>query len=80
MKLSGDRCQCRGCMEYFNSTAAFDKHRKGQHGTDRRCLPEQEMRGIGMDKNAAGYWITAKMPVRPVYAFGSGKRADISPA
>ena len=65
-------------MTYFNSTSAFDKHRKGVVGIDRRCLTEPEMRAIGMDTNAAGYWVGAKMPVRPVYAFGGGKRAEIA--
>jgi hypothetical protein len=63
MKISGDRNQCQGCMEYFNSTAAFDKHRHGDFGKDRRCRTIDEMRAKGMTKNAAGFWITAKNPM-----------------
>lgn len=62
MNLSGDRNQCRGCGEYFNSTFAFDKHRTGEHGKDRRCLTPDEMRAKGMDKNVAGFWISSAMP------------------
>ena len=62
MKLSGDRNQCQGCLEFFNSTRAFDKHREGQHGRDRRCLTPTEMLGKGMAKNAAGFWVGSPMP------------------
>jgi hypothetical protein len=57
MKLSGDRNQCPGCSEYFNSSRAFEKHRVGEHGHDRRCLTPTEMREKGMAKNAAGFWV-----------------------
>ena len=61
--LSGDRNQCQGCKAYFNSTYAFDKHRRGEHGHDRRCLTPEEMMGKGMSVNNDGYWITKTMPV-----------------
>lgn len=63
-KLTGDHCQCsrnRGCGEYFNSTYAFDCHRTGTHGVDRRCLTELEMLQRGMAKNAGGWWISGAM-------------------
>lgn len=62
MKLSGDRNQCRGCGEFFNSSFAFDKHRTGSFGKDRRCLTAMEMSAKGMSKNAAGFWISAALP------------------
>lgn len=62
MKLSGDRNQCPGCDEYFNSSFAFNKHRHGEHGVDRRCMTVAEMTAKGMSKNAAGFWISAEMP------------------
>jgi len=62
MKLSGDRNQCPTCGEYFNSGYAFDKHRTGQHGVDRKCLKTEQMLAMGMDKNSAGYWISSKNP------------------
>jgi len=35
--LSGKRCQCSECKEFFSSPTAFDKHRAGTHGVDRHC-------------------------------------------
>lgn len=61
MRLTGDRNQCQGCKAYFNSTAAFDKHRTGQHGVDRRCLTSDEMTARGMAKNAGGFWVGSPM-------------------
>jgi len=57
--LSGDRNQCAGCGEMFNSSAAFDKHRTGAFGVDRRCRTPDEMRKVGMS-NDGGWWITEK--------------------
>ena len=61
MKLSGSRNQCSGCNEYFNSNKAFEKHRTGKHGKDRRCRTPEEMMAKGMLKNPAGFWITELM-------------------
>jgi hypothetical protein len=63
-KLSGDRCRCSSCGLYFNSTAAFDKHRVGSWRgvADRRCLAIAEMKDRGMAVNASGYWVTALNP------------------
>ncbi len=59
MRLMGQRNQCRGCKEYFNSNKAFDKHRTGSfHDGERRCLNVQEMEAKGMLKNSSGFWIT----------------------
>ena len=63
MKLNGDRNQCQGCKEHFNSTAAFDKHRTGQFGVDRRCRTVDEMYGAGMAHNDRGFWVTALNPM-----------------
>tara|TARA_R110000822_G_scaffold9644_1_gene37247 strand:+ start:197 stop:421 length:225 start_codon:yes stop_codon:yes gene_type:complete len=60
--LNGDRNQCPGCGHFFNSTYAFEKHRKGEHGVDRRCLTPDEMEGKGMSINASGFWIGKSMP------------------
>lgn len=45
------RCKCGACGEYFNSVAAFDKHRIGEW-TDRKCDVSK------LEKNAQGYWVT----------------------
>jgi hypothetical protein len=52
--LKGNHNQCQGCKEYFNSTGAFDKHRTGKHGVDRRCMTTEEMIAKGFSLNAAG--------------------------
>jgi hypothetical protein len=60
MKLTGSRCQCAACGEYFNSTGMFDRHRTGAYsdfGAHRRCLTASEMLAKGYLKNAAGFWI-----------------------
>lgn len=60
MRLTGSRNQCQSCKQYFNSNTAFDKHRTGQHGVDRRCRTVEEMTALGMLVNHAGFWITEK--------------------
>ena len=62
MKLTGDRNQCQGCKEYFNSTYAFDVHRAGTYGVDRRCQTVDEMLTNGMGKNAKGFWVSRLNP------------------
>lgn len=65
--LSGDRNQCGECGQLFNSTFAFEYHRTGKHGTaenpesTRRCLSIEEMKGVGMARNEAGFWVSARM-------------------
>lgn len=61
MRLTGDRNQCQSCKTYFNSTYAFDKHRVGDFGVDRRCRTEDEMLAKGMAKNSAGFWVSSLM-------------------
>ena len=62
MLLRGNRCRCSGCGEYFNSEAAFSKHRVGEYTLDpktRGCLTRQGMKDAGMAVNEAGFWVTA---------------------
>jgi hypothetical protein len=73
MQLRGDRNQCQGCKEFFNSTYAFDKHRHGTHGLDRRCLTSIEMKAKGMSTKEDGFWITSEMPF-PRVAFVQNRR------
>lgn len=60
--LRGDRNECPTCLELFNSTFAFDKHRVGKIGVDRRCMTQDEMVGSGMGKNKAGFWVSERKP------------------
>lgn len=59
LKVSHTRCQCAECGEYFNSVAAFDKHRI--HKVDNKpvypyFLSVEGMGLSGMIKNDSGYW------------------------
>lgn len=60
--LRGDHNQCPSCGEFFNSTYAFEKHRIGKHGVDRRCMTTEEMIAAGMSLSKDDFWITGKMP------------------
>lgn len=60
MKLNGERNQCQGCKLYFRSNKAFDKHRTGDHGVDRRCRTIEEMKSVGMHETA-GWWASEQM-------------------
>jgi hypothetical protein len=60
-RLTGSRCVCRGCGQYFNSTSAFDLHRVGKPEA-RRCLSTDEMVEAGMTRNAGGFWVSRVMP------------------
>ena len=64
MRLTGARNQCQGCKQYFNSNYAFDQHRKGEHGIDRRCRTPEEMLDRGMSLNHANFWITETQDAR----------------
>ncbi len=61
MKLGMSRNQCGGCGQYFNSNAAFERHRTGDYGINRRCLNDDEMLAKKMEKNAAQFWTTGLM-------------------
>ena len=65
-RLNGDRNQCQSCKEFFNSTRAFDKHRTGQHGVDRRCMTKDEMLAKEMFLGEDEFWRGAKMPIADV--------------
>lgn len=60
-RLTGNRNQCRGCSQYFNSITAFEMHRVGHHGIDRRCLTPEEMKAEGMHLREDGFWIGSEM-------------------
>lgn len=74
--LKGDRNQCQGCKEYFNSTGAFEGHRTGKFGVDRRCRTPDEMIARGYSKNKDGFWITCKMPTSLIESVSGEKNAN----
>lgn len=57
LKLTGCRCQCCACGEYFGNVVVFDRHRVGQHGVNRRCLSPDEMAAKGWAQNDRGFWL-----------------------
>jgi hypothetical protein len=61
VKLTGDRNQCPSCSLFFKSTAAFEKHRTGVIGVDRRCrtVEEMELRGMACRD---GWWVSSVNP------------------
>lgn len=64
-KLTGRRCQCSACGEFFNSCSLFDRHRVGSHANEareRRCLSRNEMTARGWSVNSSGFWIRSQMP------------------
>ena len=71
-KLTGRRCQCCGCGEYFNGQRGFDRHRAGVHGGNRRCLSVAEMLALGWFCNPDGFWAVTRLD--------SAGRARIRPA
>ena len=80
-KLTGGRCQCTVCREYFTSTATFDRHRVGQfakpgeqHGT-RRCLAVADMIADGWVKNQRGFW--TNVPPQAAYSDIAAPRAPL---
>lgn len=72
-RLTGNRCQCPTCAEYFNGVQPFDKHRVGEYGKDRRCMTVAEMRSAGFMRSPAGFWCERathphSRPRAPVFA------------
>ena len=60
MKVGSSRNQCRGCGQYFNSNTAFESHRTGKYGEDRRCKTTEEIIASGYRVNKDGYWSSAE--------------------
>ena len=56
--LRGDHCRCSACGLEFNSTGAFDFHRRGDSAAgNRRCLTVAEMLSAKMEQNSGGWWV-----------------------
>ncbi len=67
LALRGNRCECTACLQPFNSTSTFDRHRVGAFECPdspgaRRCLSPSEMAAKGWLHNPAGFWIRAARP------------------
>lgn len=78
--LRGDRNECPGCGELFNSSYAFDMHRTGRFGRNRRCMTVDEMSAAGMVRASSRFWISAAAPAMLGAARGTGTGPDTSEA
>ena len=56
------RNQCVGCGAMFRSVSAFDLHRVGRFGVDRRCRTEPDMLAAGLVQGIGGDWQRPAMP------------------
>ena len=56
-RLTGNRCQCCVCEDYFSSPRTFSRHRLKSISTW-RCLTEVEMFEAGWIRNPKGFWLT----------------------
>lgn len=79
-RLTGSRCQCTACGDYFGSVRGFDRHRVGEVGTpSRRCLTSDELAAAGWVRNAQGFWLQPD-PRRAVEAhLGASEGQPVSP-
>jgi hypothetical protein len=64
--LTGSRCNCAECGEFFSSERLFSQHRagayaKGEEPNTRRCMSAEEMAGKGWRINSRGLWTEASV-------------------
>lgn len=57
-KLTGCRCQCVACGQYFGNVRGFDRHQVGEHHARRRCLGVDEMIRSGWARDGRGFLLT----------------------
>lgn len=58
LRLSGSRCQCTVCDDYFGSERGFMRHRVGEMGTpQRRCLTPEELVHLQWVRDVRGFWL-----------------------
>lgn len=51
----GSGGHCRACCTTFRTQSAFDRHRVGKHGPERRCLTADEMTAAGWRDTDRGW-------------------------
>ena len=61
LRLFGNKNQCPGCSDYFNSNWPFDLHRVTRENGKRDCLNEEEMIAKGFFRSVNGFWMGEKM-------------------
>jgi len=72
-RLTGSRCQCCACGNYFGNVDVFDRHRVGEYGTDRRCLSVEEMTVMGWERNERGFWLKHRLEAGRVASFAGSQ-------
>ena len=55
-RLRGNQNQCPSCGDLFGGFTAFDMHRVGEHGLDRRCRTPDEREAVGLRLDDQGFW------------------------
>jgi hypothetical protein len=71
-RLTGSRCRCGACGEFFNSVSVFDAHRAGSwadRGAHRHCLTAEQLIARGYRLSPLGFWIRG--PSRKSHAHGA---------
>jgi hypothetical protein len=81
-RLTGDRCRCGACGEFFNRASTFTAHRTGPFAPigqpdTRRCLTVEEMQVRGWCRDTAGFWRPGAFQ-RLASSRGIGETAAIS--
>lgn len=54
-KLTGNRCQCTACGEFFSSPRSFDRHRIGDYAKRRECIPAAQLLTNGWTRTSRGF-------------------------
>ncbi len=54
--LTGKRCQCPSCKEFFSTVANFDRHRRGIHGVDRACIDPAAAGMVVRQSGSNSFW------------------------
>lgn len=72
--LSGNKCQCSVCKEYFLNLKSFDLHRKGVYGVNRYCVPPGQLEMEDKD----GYWKATRQSYKKCTDSFKGLQTEIS--
>lgn len=54
-RLTGNRCQCTACGEFFSSPRSFDRHRIGDYAKRRECIPAAQLLTNGWTRTSRGF-------------------------
>ncbi len=61
-KLTGKRCQCSVCKEYFSTVNNFDRHRVGTHADGKTCADPETVGLVIGQSGPSTFWV---MPGKP---------------